>query len=122
MKKTTTQAELERWIAEGKSAKEIAEILGCSPTIVYCALRTLGIKTVGMQRFKNEPTPEAQRRISFAMEMFEERYALEKIAGLLGIHQAALFKTLKRYGMPTSELALRRLQASKSAATEQASA
>jgi hypothetical protein len=99
MKRTTTEAELRQWVAEGKSALKISEILGCQKSIIANAKMVLGI-TGGARRELRQLTPGELERIR---EIFLSGGGVQNASKELGMNAGSLHKLVAYSGLPTSK-------------------
>jgi DNA invertase Pin-like site-specific DNA recombinase len=98
MKRTTTEAELRQWVAEGKSAREIGEILGCGKSAIGATKSILGIK--GGAKRGNAPIDIDFSRVR---EIFLKGGDIKSAAAALKISVVTLRMKMKEAGLPTSE-------------------
>lgn len=94
MKRTTTEAELRQWVADRKTAKEIAGILGRSMSSIATTKMILGIGNKRLGR----PAPAFDEKILF--DGFARGEKFNSIAPKLGFTTTGLRKRLKSGGFP----------------------
>lgn len=104
MKRTTTEAELRQWAREGKSQREIAELLGRNKICVANACVLLGIKTHGFAG--------GIRRIDTnqCVDLLRQGFPLREVAEKCGATITGVHRALVRDGLPTSARKLLRAE------------
>lgn len=115
-KRTATFAELEQWCAEGKTAKQIGEILGRDKTSVAKALGILGLHRKIKGPYQRKGAREAARRhaddhCATALVEFAKGKTLTDIARELELSPVYLHRWLKKRGLPTTPAAWLRVRA-----------
>jgi hypothetical protein len=93
MKRNTTEKEMRRWNADGRSWAALAEELGAHPQIVYAAARILGIT-------KNKKMPAVDLQAVVARLANGEQ--LTPIAKSLGVSRARLYQRLRAQCLPST--------------------
>lgn len=88
------RSEVGRLVAEGKSGREIADILGCDITLVYSDTRTLGIKMAPKSTIVND-----ERLIRGVSELAAEGKVTSEIAEALGCTGAHVREIAKKHGI-----------------------
>jgi hypothetical protein len=95
MKRNTTEKEMRRWNADGKSWAALADALGVHPQVVYAAASILGIA-------KNKKMPEVDLQAVTARLANGEQ--LTAIAKSLGVSRARLYQRLRAQCLPSTVL------------------
>src|SRR5689334_22894571 len=101
MKKTLTEAELRRLIAEGKSQTEIAALIGSKQTYVSATCRVLGI-TPANPKF----IPKDYLNPTVYLSDMRLGMTVAEIAKKHGKTSNAIVQALKRAGLPTCAIKL----------------
>lgn len=95
IKRTTTEAELREWIAQGKTFGEIGRMLGRRPQAVRAACNVLGIGS--------HPTWDEREKHDLAgyVADLERGLTIREISDIRGIPQTNIHQALRRAGLPT---------------------
>ncbi len=94
--KTTTEAQLREWVAQGLTQREIGLLLGTHQPTVSTALRVLGIKSTS-HLYKEHDVEKYLEGLSKGMTLTE-------ICKEAGINKDTACKYLKSKGLPTSSI------------------
>lgn len=94
--KTTTEAQLREWVAQGLTQWEIALMLGTHQPTVSAALRMLGIKS------KNRCYKEHE--VEKYLDGLSKGRTITEICTEVGINPNTAMKYLKSKGLPTSSI------------------
>lgn len=98
MKKTTTEAELRDWIAQGKTHGQIADLLGRHPSSIAVTCAILGVSAKGSKgRGPDLPAYLADMRSGMTIAAIAKKH---------GKCVSSINAALKRAGLPTSARAL----------------
>jgi hypothetical protein len=108
MKRTTTEAELRQWVTEGKSGREMGEILGRSSVAIAHAKGVLGIKGVAYRGGSLKDVDFERVR-----EIFLKGGDLKSAAAALKVSGPTLRLKMKAAGLPTSAVEFWKREAQK---------
>jgi len=94
--KTTTEAQLREWVAQGLTQREIGLMLGTHQPTVSAALRVLGIKSTSHLYKEHD--------VEKYLDGLSKGRTLTEICKEVGISTNTAIKYLRSKGLPTSSI------------------
>jgi hypothetical protein len=114
MKKTITESELRRLVEEGKTHREIGDMLGRVSSAVAAACAVLGINSGPKSKY-GKRRPAAHDTDAYLSDL-RRGLTMQELGAKHGMHAMSIRQALLRAGLPTCARKLLRQEAEKQAA------